>query len=424
MKDNILSEMLLIQDGSVFNLYEEMKTIAGYFIAPAFSFALILEYFGDMDFGGVIKKLLLISFFMGFFYEFHTKAIDLSLETASITLKKVSPRNLFVKKWYSVKVRTTEQKQWGFLESFAVPNLNDLVATAFFLASKAFIWLLKLIYSSVYHLTYVFSGITAVLYLFGWTKDALKGTVQASIWCMLLPFVVVAILALVGNSIDAQALSGDLVIAKVDSIVWLFGITLLLLLSPVITIGMVKGDGIHSVGAKMGSMIVSSGVKAAALAPIVARLPGRVSQATTRANNARETLQSKILGGSKSSVSKIGETEKVKSEVTNLRSEGKATHSKVSTQTKVSENSKSQFQNAKNSNSSFTKEKISLEKGGFMKVQETHSRPMNYKERSSEKLSTQKEFRSSNQAQTKSHIKTEKVNQMRPHERRGKHELR
>ncbi|HAZ13170.1 MAG TPA: hypothetical protein DCY86_10315, partial [Bdellovibrionales bacterium] len=116
-------------------------------------------------------------------------------------------------------MKTTEKRDWNFIQSFAIPNLNDLIATIFFVFSKAFIWLLKLIYSSVYHLTYVFSGITAILYFLGWTKDSLKGTVQASLWCMAMPFVIVAILALVGNSIDESAISGEFVLAKMDTII-------------------------------------------------------------------------------------------------------------------------------------------------------------------------------------------------------------
>lgn len=274
---NILKEMLLIQDPSILRLYREMMDIAGYFVAPFFLIALILESFGEMNFGRVVIKLLLIIVFMGAFYEFHTKAVELSLESASITLKKVSPRNLFVKKWNYSKVKTKEKKEWNFIQSFAIPNLNDLLATGFFLLSKVFIWLLKLIYSSVYHLSYVFSGVTAILYFLGWTKDALKGTVQSSLWCMVMPFVIVAILALVGNSIDEAALSGDLLIAKIDTIIWLFGITLLLLISPLIAYGMVKGDGIHSFGAKMGSMVVSSGMKSLALLPYLSRMGEKIS---------------------------------------------------------------------------------------------------------------------------------------------------
>lgn len=298
---NILQEMLLIEEPSVFRLYKEMTSIATYFIAPVFTIALILEYFGEMDFGKVIMKLLLITVFIGAFYQFHTTATELALDNASYTLKKVSPRNLFVKKWTSVKVRTKEKKEWNFIQSLVVPNLNDLLATAFFLLAKIFIWLLKLIYSSVYHLTYVFSGVTAILYFLGWTKDALKGTVQASLWCMIMPFVIVAILALVGNSIDESALGSDLIIAKVDTIIWLFGVTLLLLISPLISYGMIKGDGIHSFGSKMGTMVVSSGMKTMALLPLITKMKDRYTGKSSFTDRKGSSLQSRSTGASSKS---------------------------------------------------------------------------------------------------------------------------
>ncbi len=268
--NNIIREMLLIEEHSVFRLYEEMISIAGYFVGPLFIIALILEFLGNLDFGGVVKRLLVVMIVLSSFYGLHTKAVDLSLDVASKTLRKVSPKNLFVKKWYEGKLKTKEKKGWGYLESIAIPNLNDLLATSFFLLAKVFTWLLKLIFSSVYHLTYVFAGITALLYFFGWTNKSLVGTFQSSLWCILLPYVVVAILAMVGNSINSKAMNGDLAIADIETILWLFGVTLILLLSPIITWAMVKGEGVAGAGAKMGALSVYSGMKAAYMIPFLA----------------------------------------------------------------------------------------------------------------------------------------------------------
>ena len=71
MEANIIKDMLLIEDQSVFKLYREMMQIAGYFLAPVFTIALIIEFFGEMNFGSVVKKLVLISVFMGCFYLKH-----------------------------------------------------------------------------------------------------------------------------------------------------------------------------------------------------------------------------------------------------------------------------------------------------------------------------------------------------------------
>jgi hypothetical protein len=266
---NILKEMLLIEDLSIIKLNNEFLKMTGLFVAPLFILALALEFIGELDFIKVIKRLIVILIVMGFFYTLHTKSVDLSLEVAAKTLKHVSPNNLFLKRWNQQKLKTKTKKSWGYLEALAIPNLNDLLATGFYLFSKVFILLLKLIYSSVYHLTYLFSGFTALMYFFGWTEKSLIGSFQSTLWCILMPFVIISILALVGNTINAHALSGTLAIASIETILWLFGITLILLLTPLITWSMVKGDGIAAAGSKIGMMAAGAGFKATSSIPIV-----------------------------------------------------------------------------------------------------------------------------------------------------------
>lgn len=300
MSTTILKDMLFINDPSVLKLYKELITISGYFIGPVFTIAIVIEFFAEMDFASVLKKLLIVVLFMGSFYGFHTKAVELSLETASKTLHRVSPNNIFVKNWYKEKVKTKTRKSWNVFQALAIPNLNDLVATLFFVLSKIFIWLLKLIYSSVYHLTYVFAGFTAILYFLGWTKDALKGTIQASLWCMILPFVIVSILALVGNSMEDSASIGKVAYGGIDNLVWLFGVTLLLLISPLITYGMINGEGIHSAGAKMGSLVLRSGTQAMAVMPMASKIGSSTKFALKQGSRKASRFASnlKTFGGS------------------------------------------------------------------------------------------------------------------------------
>ena len=306
MKGDILRGMLLIEEPSVLKLHHEMMSIAGYFVAPVFMIAVILEFFGEMNFGEVVKKLLIVTVFMSLFYQVHQGATSLALSSASETLQKVSPRNIFVKKWHEVKLRTKEKKEWSLIEKFAIPNLNDLVATAFFLLAKVFLVLLKLIYSTVYHFTYVFSGITAVLYFLGWTKNSLKGTIQGSLWCMLMPYVLVGILALVGNSFEETSSHGELVLAKVDTILWLFGVTLLMLISPLITYGMVNGEGVQSFGAKMGQMVTSAGLRGVSMLPAAVivgqRMKSGAQSLTEKGQKLKDSM--KGLGVSKPSATK------------------------------------------------------------------------------------------------------------------------
>lgn len=254
MKSEFLRNLLLIEEPSVFRLYQEMTQISMLLIGPLFFLAVIFEFLGEMQFFEVLKKLFLISIFITFFYQLHTKAVDVSLRTASETLTRVSPDNIFTKRWTEGRIKTPKDESWSWAKSFALPNVNEMIGTTLFVLAQVLLWILKLIYSTVYHLTYVFSGITAVLYFLGWTKDALKGTVQASIWCVLLPFVVIAILALVGNTLNDNVQETGLAVGSIDSLIWLFGITLLLITTPFMTLGMVKGDGVHAFGAKVATL--------------------------------------------------------------------------------------------------------------------------------------------------------------------------
>lgn len=422
---NILQEMLLIDDPSIFRLYQELIKITNYFIAPVFTISLILEFFGEMNFASSVKKLFLVVIFMGAFYNFHSSATAIALDSANKTLRRVSPTNLFIKKWTQSKIKTKKQKGWNALKDILIPNLNDLIGTSFFVLAKIFIWLLKLIYSSVYHLTYIFAGFTAILYFLGWTKDALKGTVQASIWCMAMPFVIVAILALVGNSIEDSALNGDLVIAKIDTIIWLFGVTLLLLISPLITYGMIRGDGIHSFGSKMGAMVVSSGLKAMAFYPIMMRMMAMMRNNTAKPfkNVSGNVLKRMNIGGNQDNKKsqdqkKLNNKVNSKNNLSTNKSAPKIEKKNVKNESrpKIKENSpkehrKNVFKNNKTNKRQTTNKPVqnsgqtrNLPKNNHQKVKESPARIE--KSKSTEKRQLQKEVK--NNIKRKEEFKTKR----------------
>lgn len=265
-----IKEMLLIEEPTVSILKDELLNASRWFLIPSFAFALVLEFFGELQFTEVIKKLILVMVFMGAFYSIHTAGVDLSFKASEEILKKVSPQNIFLRKWTEVKVKTKEDTSWNLLQKFSIPNVNDLVGTTLFLLSKVFVWILKLIYSTVYHLTYIFAPITAILYFFPITKGSIAGTIQSSLWCMLMPIVLVSIFAIVGNSIQVPSHNGELAIVSIDHILWLFGVTLLMLMTPVLTIGLLRGGGVALSGSAIGMMMTNSAMKVLRSAPFVA----------------------------------------------------------------------------------------------------------------------------------------------------------
>lgn len=277
-----IKEMLLIEEPTIQILKDEIMKFSHWFVLPSFVIALCLEYFSDLKFGEVIKKLVLVLAFMSVFYSIHSEGVNLSFKASEEILRKVSPRNIFLRSWAEVKVKTKEDASWNWLQKFSIPNINDLVGTALFILSKVFIWILKLIYSTVYHLTYVFAPITAILYFFPITRGSIAGTIQSSLWCMLMPIVLVSILAIVGNSIQVPAKDGALAIISIDHIIWVFGVTLLMLMTPILTIGILRGGGVAMSGSAIGALMTNSAMK------LVTSIPGAMNGIKTSSKVAKD----------------------------------------------------------------------------------------------------------------------------------------
>jgi len=294
-----LYEMLLIDEPTILVVKNAIAKISYWFVLPSFIIALCWEYFNEFKFGEVVKKLILVLAFMGVFYPIHKEGVELSLQSSGELLKEISPNNLFLKKWTQIKVRTNEDKMskttgWGTIDRFIVPNLNDLIGTFFFLLSKVLIWILKLIYSSVYHLTYVFAPLSAILYFFPIANASLRGTIISSLWCMILPYVLVSILAIVGNSFQANAANGEMVMSSMDQILWLFGVTLLIAASPVFTLGLLKGSGMAMAGTATALLMNSAATKIATALPIAfnqLRSAGRFGKNAILEPSIRELLR-------------------------------------------------------------------------------------------------------------------------------------
>jgi hypothetical protein len=266
--------MLLLDEPNISGLRLGIENYSKVFLSVAFIGALTWEFVTDMKFLGVVKNLVLALIFMSFFYEFHTKAVDLSFKASEELLREVSPKNIFLRKWSEVKVKTAQSNS-GFIDGIVIPNLNDLLGTALFLLSKVCILILKLIYTTVYYFTFIFAPVTAVLSFLPVSKNSMAGTLTSSLWCILLPFVLVVFLALVGNSIQMPAQNGELAVSSMDQLIWIFGITLLMLLAPSFTFSLIKGT-IASTADAVGVKMTGIGAKALVSIPIAYGLAQKI----------------------------------------------------------------------------------------------------------------------------------------------------
>ena len=96
---NILKDMLLIEDQSVFRLYEELIKITNYFIAPVFTISLILEFFGEMNFTEPVKKLFLVVIFI----LLNQAVVSVSI---SLNLHKEVLKTIDCGCWFKIKDQT------------------------------------------------------------------------------------------------------------------------------------------------------------------------------------------------------------------------------------------------------------------------------------------------------------------------------
>lgn len=275
MNTGVIRSMLLLDEPNITALRIGIENSSKIFLSVAFISAITWEFLTGMKFLEVVKNLVLALVFMGCFYGFHTKAVDLSFKASEELLREVSPRNIFLKKWNEVKVKPTENAKGNFIDKLVVPNLNDLLGTALFLMSKVCILILKLIYTTVYYFTFIFAPVTAVISLIPSSKNSMAGTITSSLWCILLPFVLVVFLALVGNSVQMPAENGQLAATSMDQLIWIFGITLLMLLAPSFTYSLIKGS-VASTADAVGVKMTGIGAQALVALPIIYGLGQKV----------------------------------------------------------------------------------------------------------------------------------------------------
>lgn len=261
----MIKSFLLIENTSLYELFLELKEISYYFLLPLFTISLSIEYLTNFEFEKVLKKLIISALFLSSFYQIHETLSFEGLKFSENLVKKVNPDHFILKDWKRVNIKTKDNKNWNFFEKLLIPEINDLVVTSFFVLSKIFLFFLKLIYSTVFHFTYIFSPIGALLYLFDVTEGSLKGFILSSLWSFLMPIILAVMLCMIGNTLKKDAINGEMTLLNIESLIWLFGISFLLLLTPVITLGVLSSSGISSYSSLFGSKILSSSLQSLAL---------------------------------------------------------------------------------------------------------------------------------------------------------------
>ncbi len=258
---SILKDLLLISNPKVLGLSNYLNQSALLFLLPAFYIGIIVEYFTNFDFKSVAKRSVIAFLAIKLLVPIHIEVVDTSLQVSSELLGRYSPDNKFLAAYESVKGQTFGGEKigvWSRLTSIVKMVVNDPVVMVIFLLSYVAFFLLTQLYSLIYHLAIAFCGFCAVLSILPITSKSLTGAVKTSLWCIIMPFVVAIVLALIGDS-DAffKTYSGGIV-QNLESLIQLLVMTVILLLTPMITTKIMSDSGVSSVAENIGQMAAMS----------------------------------------------------------------------------------------------------------------------------------------------------------------------
>ncbi|MGZ3857666.1 MAG: hypothetical protein ACXVKO_15515, partial [Bacteriovorax sp.] len=251
---SMLKDLLLITNPKVLGLSNYLNESALLFLLPAFYIGMIVEYFTNFDFKSVVKRSVIAFLAIKLLVPIHVEAVDTSLKVSSELISRYSPQNKFLMAYQNAKgesvkggVGAGKTGVWSKLTSIVKMVVDDPIVMIIFLLSYVAFFLLTQLYSLTYHLAIALFGLCAVLSILPITSKSLSGAVKTSLWCIIMPFVVAIVLALIGDS-DAffKTYSGGIV-QNLESLIQLLVMTIILLLTPMITSKIMNDSGVSGV---------------------------------------------------------------------------------------------------------------------------------------------------------------------------------
>ncbi|MDO9181941.1 MAG: hypothetical protein Q7U04_06015 [Bacteriovorax sp.] len=335
---SMLKDLLLVTNPQVLGLSNYLNQSALLFLLPAFYIGMIVEYFTNFDFKSVAKRSVIAFLAIKLLVPIHIEAVDTSLKVSSELLGRYSPQNKFLMAYQNAKGEIIDGVKpgiWSRLTNIVKMVVTDPIVMIIFLLSYVAFFLLTQLYSLTYHLTIALFGLCAVLSILPITSKSLTGAVKTSLWCIIMPFVVAIVLALIGDS-DAffKTYSGGIV-QNLESLIQLLVMTIILLLTPMITSKIMNDSGVSGVAENLGQMaamstmiggasiaskfigsksqMIGGAVHSSTTKPLMNKIKGSVS------NRASEISQTKGIGPTLNTLTSSSGTDKLKSGLTDFK---------------------------------------------------------------------------------------------------------
>lgn len=310
-----LSDLILLDSPKLMGMANDLTDISWKLIPAVFLIAAIGKYFTDLSWNHLLKKLfiscILLSFYTSFHMEASKESINLAEETILLNSRvDLDLFNLSSKEKRAVKKvkENISKKDKGLFETIkAIPDSLfsfgaslakvDSIGLGYILPVlvNLFSWIsflvVKLVYSGVYHLTYIFVGLVALIYLFDFGNKAIIGMLISTVWCMVFPFVLCTSIFFLGTTIG-EVQSGDLGLMNLAiSIVS----ASFVIFAPLITLKLITGVGIVEGIAQWGVQVGTGAIAFGGAIAMGALKNKGISAKSMLGNNADNIRESKGL---------------------------------------------------------------------------------------------------------------------------------
>ena len=283
--NSIIKDFLLVDFPSFKEFAQVITHVGNDVLLPTFVVALIIEFFGRLEFLHTLRRLAMALLLLSSFSYFHNSVTDYGFKVSSDIIESAKGKSNFIELWKKSQKQLKKQsvdKKSGSIVSY-LKNLHSFVwkDNLGFVAQiiNTFIAISLIlnmcIYSLVFHFNLALVGLVAVLSVIGFNKDLVFTPIKTSIWCAFVPVVISGIIVTIGSvlSNDDQTIY-SLIQAFVLSILMLFSLPLsaYILKGDIVQwaskMGMISGAGVAIYGAKAGFSLATKPAMALGAPPL------------------------------------------------------------------------------------------------------------------------------------------------------------
>ncbi len=275
MNPQVLQETLLINSPILLSVAKDLVDYSWYLMPAILLWALAVEYLGEMDFSGTLKRAIFSMLILALYIPIHMEVINTSLSLADkfLDMPKYSSNiftklDNFKKARFEIRkeVRSERSKKEDKSEGVISKSWGDIIQEVRFLRDdflSGILWILvrlcllflKFVYSSIYHFAYAFTGIIALIHVFNFGAKSVGSALKSTLWCALMPWVVAATLIFLGSAYESfKLVDGN----SFEELLLLVAVGVMLLFTPVITAKLMDGSGVSAIGEKLGKMAATS----------------------------------------------------------------------------------------------------------------------------------------------------------------------